>query len=306
MLAILNITAPIFMIMAMGYFSVRFNLFDREQLAGMGKFVLKIGLPMLVFHAIATKPLAEVIRPAYLAGYALASVLSFFAGWAVSKLRGQNGIQASLNGLGTGMSNTGFIGYPLLAMAIGSAAGVYFAMNVLVENLLILPLMLAMIDAAQGGADWRSLAVRIVKNLLKNPMIIAMIIGLVFAMLSIPVPVVIDKVTNMLATASSPLALFVIGGGLFGLLLRGNMLDILVIAAGKLLQFPLLVVVCLWLLGCSKDVLFAGAVLASVPMASMYPIFGLQYGYEKQASAAMLATTILSFFSVSLVLFMGR
>ena len=37
-------------------------------------------------------------------------------------------------------SNTGFIGYPLLSMVIGDAAGSYFAMNVLVENMLLIPL----------------------------------------------------------------------------------------------------------------------------------------------------------------------
>ena len=60
MLAILTITMPIFIIMAMGYFSVRFDFFTEVQLAGIGKFVIRIGLPMLVFHAITTRPLQSI------------------------------------------------------------------------------------------------------------------------------------------------------------------------------------------------------------------------------------------------------
>ncbi|MDO4228016.1 MAG: AEC family transporter [Neisseria sp.] len=212
-----------------------------------------------------------------------------------------------LNGLGTGMSNTGFIGYPLLLMAVGAPAGVFFAMNALIENILILPLMFVLIDLAKGGhADIAATLLRIAKNLLKNPIIMALLIALVFAVGNIHVPAVLEKLSTMLASATSPLALFVIGSSLYGLEIRGNIKDISFIAAGKLLLFPALVVACLWLFGADKDTLFAGALLASVPMASMYAIFGQQYGFERQTAAAMLAVTIISFFSVSLVLLLGH
>lgn len=306
MLAILTITMPIFIIMAMGYLAVRFEFFTREQLSGMGKFVIRVGLPMLVFSAIATRPIAEVVNLTYLGGYALASLMSFLVGWAISKRRGQDGVLAALNGLGMGMSNTGFIGYPLLLMAVGAPAGVFFAMNVLVENMLVLPLMFVLIDAAKGGANIAALLLRIAKNLLKNPIIVALMLALVFAVFGIPVPAVLERVSGMLASAASPLALFVIGGGLYGLEVRGGLKDVAVITAGKLLLFPGLVVLCLWLLNADADTMFAGALLASVPMASMYPLFGLQYGFGHQTAAAMLVTTLLSFFSISLVLLLGH
>lgn len=179
-------------------------------------------------------------------------------------------------------------------------------MNVLVENMLVLPLMFVLIDAAKGGANIGALLLRIAKNLLRNPIIVALMLALVFAVFGIPVPAVLERVSGMLASASSPLALFVIGGGLYGLEVRGGMKDIAVITAGKLLLFPGLVVLCLWLLNADADTMFAGALLASVPMASMYPLFGQQYGFGRQTAAAMLVTTLLSFFSISLVLMLGH
>ncbi|WP_107928295.1 AEC family transporter [Neisseria animaloris] len=307
MFSILTITAPVFIIMGMGYFAMRFNFFTPVQINGMGKFIIHIGMPMLVFSAIATRPIAEVLNPAYMYGYALASLLAFTAGWLLSLKRGHDKVLAVLNGVGTGMSNTGFIGYPLLLMAIGAPAGVFFAMNALIENVLVVPLMFILIDFAKsdnahiGRTLWQ-----IFKNLMKNPIFIGLLIALVFAVGGIPVPAVLEKVSSMLASAASPLALFVIGAGLYGLEIRGSLKDIAVVTAGKLLMFPLLVVFCLWLFGADRDTVFTGALLASAPMASMYALFGHKYGFERQTAAAALFTTIVSFFSVSLVLLLWR
>ena len=219
MLAILTITMPIFIIMAMGYFSVRFDFFTEVQLAGIGKFVIRIGLPMLVFHAITTRPLSDVINLNYLYGYGLASLLAFFAGWGLSRRRGQDATLSALNGLATGMSNTGFIGYPLLAMVIGPQAGGYLAMNALLENILVLPLMFILIDVARGGSGKISTTLwRVVKNLLKNPIIGSLLLALVFALCRIPVPAVVrgpavaDSVT-MVGTMSAVRAAVSRGAG---------------------------------------------------------------------------------------------
>ena len=97
-----------------------------------------------------------------------------------------------------------------------------------------------------------------------------------------------------------------IGGSLVGLRLGGRLADIFLLTAGKLLLFPLLVVGLLLLFGAPRDMLFAGALLACVPMASMVAIIHAQYGHEQRGAAIMLLTTVLSFASISLVLLFGR
>ncbi len=309
MLAIFNITAPIFMIIGMGYLAVRFQVFQPLQLQAIAKFVLKFGLPSLVLYAIATKPIMQVFEPVYMAGYTLASLMVYGIGWLVSrKVMGGDKLWAAIGGFGMSMSNTGFIGYPLLAMVIGSEAGAYFAMNVLVENLFILPLLFILADSAKSNeqhAVWR-LILNIGKNLLKNPIILAMMAGLVFSLGWLPLPVAVEKVSGMLAAATAPVALFVIGGGLYGLKIRGSIPDIIMITAGKLVLHPLLVVAMLWLLGADAAMLFAGALLASVPMASMFPLIGQQYGFNERPAAAMLVTTVLSFASIFFVLWVSN
>lgn len=307
MAAIFTIIAPVFLIIAIGYGAMRQRFFTPEQFNGLGKFVIKIGMPMLVFHAIATRPIVEVFKPQYFYGYTLASGLLFFISWYATKKSGRDAKLAALNGLAIGMSNSGFIGYPLLLMAIGPAAGVYFAMNVITENLLILPLMFIGLDLAQGQQSaYRELFCRIGKNLLTNPIIIAMPVALVFAFGWLPLPVFMERLSAMLAAATSPLALFMIGGSLYGMSIRGNVTDMLWVTFGKLVLCPLMVFLCLWMMGADKDMIFAGVLFATTPMASLYALFGGLHGFAKETSGAMLMATFLSVIPISVVLLWGH
>ncbi|WP_049255876.1 AEC family transporter [Neisseria bacilliformis] len=305
---VFNITAPVFLIIALGYGAVRSGAFCFEELRGAAKFVLKIGLPALVFFAIAGKPFREVFDAVYLAGYGLATFCAFAVGWLLMRLRTGDGVQAALGGFAVSFSNTGFIGYPILTMAVGEAAGKYFAMNVLVENMFLIPLFFLLADSAGGGGEKGRLktALPVVANLLKNPIMLAQFAALPFALGWLPLPAALLKTASVLASGSAPVALFVIGGSLVGLKLGGRLGEILLLTAMKLVLFPLLTLLFLALLGAGRDMLFAGALLSCVPMASMVAIIHTQYGHEQRGAAVMLLTTVLSFAGISLVLLFGR
>ncbi len=118
---------PIFIIMAMGYFSVRFDFFTEAQLRpASANFVIRIGLPMLVFHAITTRPLSDVINLNYLYGYGLASLLAFFAGWGLSRRRGQDATLSALNGLAHWHVEHGLYRLPALGDGDRAAGGRLF------------------------------------------------------------------------------------------------------------------------------------------------------------------------------------
>lgn len=306
MAAILNVLAPVFLIIAIGYTAMRRQFFTPEQLQGLGKFVVRIGMPMMVFFAVASRPIGEMFKPAYFYGYTAASLIGFFGVWFFCRKRGLPDALAALNGLAVGMSNSGFIGYPLLLMAIGPTAGLYFAMNVLTENLLILPLLFALLDLSSNPqADWRATMRRIVKNLSGNPIIIAMLLALVFAFEWLPLPVFMENISSMLAAAAAPLALFMIGGNLYGMSVRGNIRMILSVTFGKLVMTPLLVYACLTAFGADQHMLFVGLLFAATPMASLYALFGGLHGFGKETSGAMLLSTVLSVIPISLVLYWG-
>ncbi|MHC5348500.1 AEC family transporter [Metapseudomonas furukawaii] len=303
MLQILGITGPIFILIGIGYLSARGGLVNPIQVQGLGKFVITFALPALVIHALLEKPLGEVFDPIYLLAYGIGSQLVFWGGFLFSRLVRRDSLSGSaLAALGMSVSNSGFIGYPIVAMVLGPPAAVALALGMLVENLLMIPLALAIAELGrQNGSGARAALQETFSRLVRNPVIISISIGLALALLDLKLPGVLAKVIEMLSSASAPVALFVIGASLVGLRAGGLLKDVAQLSLGKLLLHPLAVLLCFQLLPPVDPALkVAGVLFASAPMMSIYPILGQRFGLEGRCAAALVVCTVLAFASVSL------
>ncbi len=302
MLAILGITAPIFILIAIGFVACRSGMISRDQAAGMGRFVITFALPALVIRALLERPLAEVMNWNYLLAYGLGSLLVFGLGYGFARLVRKDSMSGSaLVGMGVSVSNSGFVGYPIVVIAVGAPAGVALALGMIIENLLMIPLALTLAELGRqsGGGVWKALS-GTARNLVRHPVLIAITAALLMALLDLHPPPVAMRVIDMLATASAPVALFVIGASLNGMKAGGLLMDVGQLAIGKLILHPLLVLLCFILLPVSDPALaLAGVLMAAAPMMSIYPILGARYGFEGRCSAALVVATILSFLSVS-------
>lgn len=316
LLHILAVTAPIYLLIALGWLSVQRQWFARADMRVLGQFVIRLALPALLFRTLANRPLAEVLSPRLLLAYAAGSALALLAGlwWARRKAAPAQGdalAWPTVLGMGMAFSNSGFVGTPVLLQWLGPQAGPAMAMTMVVENLIMLPLCLALADhrgTASGSfaGSLRGLG-RALRPLAGNPLILAILAGGVCGALNSsgqPVlPPMLSRTVDLLANASAGVALLVIGGSLAGLPWRGLGRDVLAVASGKLLLHPLLVGLLVWW-WVPADVPLRGAIvaLAAMPMMSIYPVLAQKYGHDGFAAAALLVTTVLSFFTLSAVL----
>jgi predicted permease len=174
----------------------------------------------------------------------------------------------------------------------------------LVENMLMLPVAMVLAESGKNtGAIFRDILLQSFKRLARNPVILAILAGLSFALLEIRLPEPVTRAIDMLAMASAPVAIFVIGGALVGFKLKGMIGDALQIAGGKLLLHPFAVFTAVMLLpSIDPQLQMAAVIFACVPMLSIYPIIGLRYRLESICAAALMAATIASFLTISAVL----
>ena len=63
MLNIITALLPIFIVIAFGYAATRAGAFTLEGLSALGRFVISIALPALIFKALSEKSLGEVFYP---------------------------------------------------------------------------------------------------------------------------------------------------------------------------------------------------------------------------------------------------
>ncbi|HJW57861.1 MAG TPA: AEC family transporter [Burkholderiaceae bacterium] len=304
MLEVLSITGPIFAVIAVGYAAVRLRWFSKPDIRVIGKFVMSFALPSLLFKALSQRSFGEIMNAGYLAAYALGSIAVMAAGIGIAYFWQKRSLQVSaLNGLGMSVSNSGFIGYPIVLQLLGPPAAVALALTLTVENVLMIPLALSLAEAASAGGQKgraHTLIIASFSRLLHNPLILAIVAGMAVALLGIHLPQSLARAVDMFAVASGAGALFVIGGTLVGLKPANMLGDMARIGAGKLLLHPLAVFGAFMLLPPVDTTLRMAAVtFACMPMLSIYPILAQKYGEEEGCAAALLATTLASFASIS-------
>jgi predicted permease len=272
----------------------------------LGTYVVKFALPALVFTALSQRPVSEILNGRYVLNYAVGSLvvmmIAFAWGWRQQR---KSFTLSALCGLGMSSSNSGFIGFPIAVQVAGSAsAAVGLAMCMLVENLVMIPLMLIMADSDRVGAGkWHRVLLQSLVQLARNPVILAIFGGFAVAMTGVEITGVLARTINMLAISSAAVSLFVIGGTLVDLKTEGMRRDVSAIALGKLLLHPLAVGLMMWALPPEDHTLqAAGVVFAATPMLSIYPILAQRYGFEQMCAAALLFATVLSFVTISVVL----
>ncbi|OYT86825.1 MAG: permease [Burkholderiales bacterium PBB6] len=307
---ILALTLPVYLLLGVGWLAVRGGLFNAADMRVMGKFVVNFSLPALLFHALASRSISEMLNLRFLAAFTLGSL----AAMALSGLWAWRGrkrlpVLAVLQGWGSAHSNTGFFGFAIAAPLIGPPAAVAFALALMVENMVMLPLGLALSDAAhsrEGGSQSFNRAFRnAVFGLRRNPMVLAIFAGAICAVFGLHLPASLTKAIELVATTASPTALVVIGGTLAGFSLSGMWGDISNVAAAKLLLHPLMVGLAMWALGPLDVALVSAAIVfAASPMMSIYPVIAQKYGHEGLAAATLVVTTLTSFVTMNAVLWL--
>ncbi|EHA17079.1 AEC family transporter [Halomonas sp. HAL1] len=307
MLAILAITTPIFLLISTGYIARWSGLIQREQMQGVSVFVLYFALPALVIRALTQHPLEEILQINYLVAYGLGTVVVFGGGLLLTLKYQRQPLNASaMQALGMAAANSGFVGYPVAVMVIGSPAAVLLALNMVIETLIIIPaaLILAEMASQQGVSVWKTVK-QTALSLAKNPVLMGLLIGIFLAVTGLQIPVPLFKAIDMLANAAGPAALFVIGGALFGLQVKGMTKDVGQIVIGKLIIHPLVILIAFLIIPGIDPLYMVGAVLfAAAPMISIYPLLGQRYGLGGVSAATMLVATVASFFTLSLIIWL--
>lgn len=127
-----------------------------------------------------------------------------------------------------------------------------------------------MAERGRGGASWYRRAGQSLARLAVNPMIIGVVAGFTVSVLGWKLPDALARTVNLFAMSSSALSLFVIGGTLVGLPMRGMGRRVTPIVLGKLIAHPLAVLLAIFVLPLlGLPVLDPSLRMAAVPLAAM-------------------------------------
>ncbi len=310
MLDILAITFPIFALVGLGYASVRFGAFRAADMRVLGLYVMNVALPALLFSAVAERRLTETLSPNYMAVFLAGGLATIAVAWAWQTARGTRPARKAIAVMGSSCPNSGYVGYPLMLLLLPEQAGLILAMNLVVENFVLIPLTLLLLEGSRPthvGSVWARLRA-LIWGVLRRPMVLGLLAGLTVSLTGLSMPSGVGRLLDLLASSTGAIALFVIGGSLVGLPVRGNRTLAAEIVAGKLLLHPAMTALALAVLPLAgfhvadPDLRLAVVLSAAMPMFGIYAILAQDYGHEGIASLALLGATTGAFFTLTALL----
>ena len=135
-------------------------------------------------------------------------------------------------------------------------------------------------------------------------MIWGIVLGFLFSWFQVQLPASLSRTVTLFAQASGALSLFVIGGSLVGLPVKGMGSNVAQIALGKLIVHPLVMwAVLTWLIPVADPVLRTAVLLTcAMPIMGIYPILTQKHGHDGLSAASLLVTTMTSFVTLNLLL----
>lgn len=312
---VISVILPLVLLTLIGYFSAKLKLVERSHISALSNFVIKISLPAFLLYALADKDIYALWQPSYFLAYGLASLLLFGAAFFMFRHYFQMSMtHSAVMSMGASMSNTGFIGTAILTMLIGSHAAIYISLTLLVENLMIVVLMLCLaeiglshgkssVEQTEHTPSPLQVLLKTLKGVLLHPVIVSIVLGLICSLMSWQLPEQLHKVLTMLGNTAAPIALFVIGASLVGVGLKALNLGTWLLVSMKVVLMPLLVFGFLSMLpNVSQEMLYAGTLIAALPMPVSFGIFGQAYGLNEKALTPLMLSTIIGFAVISLLI----
>ena len=300
MLDILNLTLPFFAVVGLGFFAAKRGFLPVEAVGPITTFAFYFAMPALVAGALARQDIKAILDFELLSGWLLAAIVLFIVGMIFAKInqasRGEKATlgQMALSGQAASVANVGFLSLPIAAANIGDE-GVRLSASVLIVDLLvIIPFSITLLEARSEGSALRTF-IRALSRAIRNPFAIAIILGVFLSATGSGLPGPTDRFATFLGNAGAPAALFALGLSLASREVEGDGTYIAIISLLKLVLHPIIVVICLWLVGAPQNIIAIAAVIAAAPVAQNVFVISSQYQvFAKRMSASVLVSTVLA------------
>ena len=177
-----------------------------------------------------------------------------------------------------------------------------------VENLLIIPLLLTLAESGRHGHLSLKTLGAVFAKLARTPLLIALVAGLAWSLAGIPLPAILKQPVDILAGASAAASLLVIGGMLARAPVSTLNRATALVVAGKLILHPLAalaalaIVAALGLPLADPSMRTMLILTAAMPIMGIYPLLAMAHGEGESAAMAIAATTVMSFFTINIVM----
>ena len=303
-----NVIAPVFFLMVLGYLLVNYtSLADRKLTKQANAIVFKIFLPCMLFYNVYQSDIgAEIHSRIKLCIWAAGGLLILFVLLClivpkVVKQENQQGVVIQ----GIFRSNYVIFGVAVVQNMYGvkstTTAAILSAILVPMYN--FLAVVALSIFGEKRETDWK----KIILDIVKNPLIISSVLGIIFSLLGIRLPTAVDTTVQDLAKLSTPIAFMILGGDLDFSKVKGNLKVASAVLTIKLVILPLIMIPMIVMMGYRDADLLSGLLAYQTPVAVSSYIMAQQAGADGQLAGQLVVfSSLLSIFTLFVTILILR
>ena len=297
----LNTTMPIFLVMVIGWALKQMGMLNDNFVTVANKFNFKVTLPFMLFRDLAGVDIRADFDLKFVLFCAISSSICFWTIWGCTKLflkdkslRGafvQASFRSSAAVMGLAFINNIYGSSAMGPMMIIGAVPLYNIYSVLV---------LTFEAQTEGERKDVGKIKEACVNILKNPIIISIFLGVVVALLEIDFPVIVDKTVNSVAQMATPLALIGLGAGYEGRKALAKIKPTLWASAIKLVIQPLIFIPIAAYMGFTGEKMIAILIMLAAPATPSCYIMAKNMKNDGELTASIVVmTTLLAAFTLT-------
>lgn len=302
-LPIFLISLPIFLIIFFGWLSRKVKISGDDWTSVLNNFAYYVSLPALIITSFWNFDFLKIeslwLIFASLLTICLFSFVVFFFLHFLSITRKE---KAAIF-LAATTGNTVYMAFPLIELGFGRN---YLPAGALIASIyLIIPILFAIFIINYWDDQERKILPHLY-NFLKNPLIVSVFAGVILSFVKIEFSLIesMRKTLIMLGATASPVALFALGGFLYGRFLKKGIAEAFLISFLKIIVAPLVIFFGLvYFYPTSNLGIFT--LLASMPTAVTTFVIAEKFNLDKDlVGNSILISTILSFLVIPVVFFL--
>lgn len=297
----LNVTAPVFLVMVLGWVLMKKGMFNENFVTVANKFNFKVTLPFVLFQDISTVDIYGTFDLKFVLFCAIASTICFFVVWGIAKLflkeqamRGafvQASFRSSAAVMGLAFIENIYGSSAMAPMMIIGAVPLYNIYSVIVLTLEG--------ETENGKADTKKIKQAVV-NIAKNPIILAILLGIAASLLRLDFPVLVDKTVDNVAKMATPLALVALGAGFKGKEALAKLKPTLAAAFIKLIGQALILIPIAAKMGFAGEKMVAILIMLTAPATPSCYIMAKNMNNDGDLTASIIVvSTLLSTFTMT-------
>lgn len=304
----INVTFPIFLVMVLGWGLKQTGMLNDNFVTTANKFNFQVTLPFLLFRDISSVDIKAVFDLNYVLFCALASSVCFWLIWGGTKLflkdKSMTGafVQASFR------SSAAVMGLAFIQNLYGQSAMGPLMIIGAVPLYNIYSVIVLTFEGEQERELDKSAKIReACINILKNPIIISIFVGLVVSLCNLHFPVLIDKTVGNIAQMATPLALVTLGAGFEGRKALAKVKPTLAASIIKLLLQPALLLPVAAVMGFTGEKMIGILIMLASPTTPSCYIMAKNMKNDGTLTASIVVmTTLMASFTLTAWIFLLR